>query len=364
PSFPRQVRRRVFKGFAASMPPLKPVVPHIEAIHSRVPLEIFRGCIQGCRFCNAGFFYRPKRERPVSSLISCANSLLCNTGNESLGLLSLSTSDYSKLPELISGLNRQRTFPDQTLSVPSLRMNDKTLALLETVPELKKGGLTFAPEAGSQRLRDIINKNITEEDILKVVTATRESCYRVMKLYFMMGLPFETNEDLDAIADLVEKIEATARREKIKKELNISLSGFVPKPFTPFQWAAQNDVAMLDEKRRRICTTMKRSRARISWRDSYLCQLEGVLARGDERVGALLKAARKRGCRFDGWTEHFRADAWRDAFAETGIDAASYTRERPLNEMLPWEFIDYRTPREYFVHEYREAAGLAGVQLP
>lgn len=364
PAFPRPVKRRVFKGFGASTPPLHPVVPHIEAIHSRAPLEIFRGCIQGCRFCNAGFFYRPKRERPATTLIDCGRALLTNTGNESLGLVSLSTSDYTALPELISGIDKQRTFPDQTLSVPSLRMNDKTLALLESVPELKKGGLTFAPEAGSQRLRDIINKNITEEDILKVVAGTRESCYRVMKLYFMMGLPFETDDDLAAIADLVEKIEATARREKVRKDINISLSGFVPKPFTPFQWAAQNDMAMLDAKRRQICNAMKKSRARISWRDSYLCQLEGVLSRGDERVGALLKAARKRGCRFDGWSEHFRPDAWREAFAETGIDPASYTRERPLGEMLPWEFIDFRTPREYFVREYREAAGLAGVQLP
>ncbi|HQG28673.1 MAG TPA: B12-binding domain-containing radical SAM protein, partial [Candidatus Ozemobacteraceae bacterium] len=182
PAFPKPVKRRVFKGFGASRPPLTPVVPHIEAIHSRAPLEIFRGCIQGCRFCNAGFFYRPKRERPASALIDCGRSLLANTGNESLGLVSLSTSDYTALSELITGLDKQRMFPDQTLSVPSLRMNDKTLALLETVPELKKGGLTFAPEAGSQRLRDIISKNITEEDILKVVAATRESCYRVMKL--------------------------------------------------------------------------------------------------------------------------------------------------------------------------------------
>lgn len=364
PAFPRQTKRRVFKGFGASMPPQKPVVPHIEAVHSRAPLEIFRGCIQGCRFCNAGFFYRPKRERPVQALLECGQALLKNTGNESLGLVSLSTSDYTGLSELIGRLDRERTYPDQTLSVPSLRMNDKTLAMLETVPELKKGGLTFAPEAGSQRLRDIINKNITEEDILRVVAATGESCYRVMKLYFMMGLPFETEADLDAIAELVEKIEMTARREKIRKEINISLSGFVPKPFTPFQWAAQDDMETLDGKRRRICTTLKKSRARVSWRDAYLCQLEGVLARGDERIGALLKAARKRGCRFDGWSEHFRPNAWREAFAEVGIDPSAYTRERPLNEMLPWEFIDYRTPREYFVREYREAARLAGVTLP
>ncbi|HOY65834.1 MAG TPA: TIGR03960 family B12-binding radical SAM protein [Candidatus Ozemobacteraceae bacterium] len=364
PAFPRQVKRRVFKGFGASLPPQKPVVPHIEAVHSRAPLEIFRGCIQGCRFCNAGFFYRPKRERPVQALLECGQALLKNTGNESLGLVSLSTSDYTGLAELIGRLDQGKTYPDQTLSVPSLRMNDKTLAMLETVPELKKGGLTFAPEAGSQRLRDIINKNITEEEILRVVAATGESCYRVMKLYFMMGLPFETEADLDAIAELVEKIETTARREKIRKDINISLSGFVPKPFTPFQWAAQDDMATLDGKRRRICTTLKKSRARVSWRDAYLCQLEGVLARGDERIGALLKAARKRGCRFDGWSEHFRPDAWREAFAEVGIDPATYTRERPLNEMLPWEFIDYRTPREYFVREYREAARLAGVTLP
>ncbi|NLI78969.1 MAG: radical SAM protein [Candidatus Riflebacteria bacterium] len=364
PAVPRPVRRRVFLGFGSSAPPLKPVVPNIETIHDRAPLEIFRGCVQGCRFCNAGFYYRPKRERPPAALAEWGETLLRQTGSDALGLISLSTSDYSHLPELLQQLNERKAFPDQSLSVPSLRMNENTLEMLSTMPDLRKSGLTFAPEAGSQRLRDIINKRITEEDIFKVVVATKDSAYRVLKLYFMIGLPFETDADVDAIADLVRRLDDAARRAKARKEFSISLSGFVPKPFTPFQWAGQDPPEVLKEKRLRVCAALKKCPAKISWRDEFLCQLETVLARGDGRVGALLDEARRQGSRFDGWNEHFSRESWQRAFAATGLDPAEFTRPIPLDRPLPWDFIDFRVPRAFLVAEYRRAADLAGVSVP
>ncbi len=359
PRFPGPVRRRVFKGFGQSAPPLKPLISNIESVHDRMPLEIFRGCIQGCRFCNAGFFYRPKRERSVNDLCGWAQDILRATGEETLGLISLSTSDYSCLGELVDRLGREKKFPDQTLAVPSLRMNDQTLTLLERIDEMKKSGLTFAPEAGSQRLRDIIHKRITEEEILHVIAATKGSNYQSIKLYFMMGLPFETDADLDAIPELVFRIEDVCRRERLRKELTISLSGFVPKPFTPFQWSRQATPRELYEKRQRVCQGLKKSRARISWRDEFLCLLEGVLSRGDARVGTVLFEAWKGGATFDGWCDRFREDAWKQAFERAGVDANDYTREMPTDQSLPWEFIDFRTPRSYYLDEYHRAAALA-----
>ncbi len=363
PRFPGPVRRRVFKGFSGSVPPLRPVVPNIQTVHNRVPIEIFRGCLQGCRFCNAGFFYRPKRERPAEKIAEWSRRILAETGDETLGLVSLSTSDYSRLPELLAMLDSGRRSADQTVSVPSLRMDDKTLALLQSTPNLKKGGLTFAPEAGSQRLRDIIGKRITEDEILRVILATKDSAYRTVKLYFMIGLPFETDSDIAAIPTLIRKMEEVCRRGKIHKEFSISLSGFVPKPFTPFQWAGQDEFGVLREKRVRICEDLKKSRARISWRDEFLCRLEAVLARGDARIGELLVAARRRNCRFDGWGDHFQASEWRESFVETGIDFVDYTKSRTVSEVLPWDFIDFRVPRAFLEKEYRAAASLAGVQV-
>ncbi|MBF0498938.1 MAG: radical SAM protein [Candidatus Riflebacteria bacterium] len=355
PQFPKPVRRRVFKGFASSAPPLKMIIPNVETIHNRVPLEIFRGCMQGCRFCNAGYFYRPRRDRTPRALIECAATLMRNTGNESVGLLSLSTSDYGCLDELVTGVVSNRVFPDQNITVPSLRMNEATLQLLKRGDQVKKSGLTFAPEAGSQRLRDVIGKKITEDDILRVIEATRESCYQTVKLYFMIGLPFETNSDVDAIAELVGKIDGTARRMKLRKDLSISLSPFVPKPFTPFQWAEQLPAEELLARRVRVTNALKRTRAKVSWREEFLCGLEAVLARGDERVGKLILAAHRKGCRFDGWGEQFRRKAWEESLKETGLTISEFARERSLEEKLPWDFIDFRTPRAFLEAEYRRA---------
>ncbi len=362
PEFPGRVKRRVFKGFSQSQPPLKPVVPNVQAIHNRAPLEIFRGCMKGCRFCNAGFFYRPKRERPVEDLVKYAGDLLQSTGEESLGLLSLSTSDYNRLEDLIRSLDKAKLYPEQSVSIPSMRMNDNTIALLDATPHIRKGGLTFAPEAGTQRLRNVINKNVTEEDIISVMKATGGSDYRTVKLYFMMGLPFETDEDIHGIVDLVKRLEAIGKTTKPRKQISISLSGFVPKPFTPFQWSEQASMSELRRKRQIVCRGLERGSSRVSWREEFLCLLESVLSRGDERVGELIESAFRNGCKFDGWHEFFSKEKWEKAFAETGVMAEDYLRARTLDEQLPWDFIDFQVPRAYLENEYRLAEQAAGEQ--
>ena len=363
PEFHKNVRRRIFEDFAKSKPPVKPVIPNVQAIHNRAPLEILRGCVNGCRFCNAGYYYRPKRERPPEALVSYAHEMLENTGEESLGLLSLSTSDYTKLPKLISGLNETKLYPEQTVSIPSMRMNDNTIALLDSSSKIRKGGLTFAPEAGTQRLRDIINKNITEDDIIHVMQTTGSSDYRTVKLYFMMGLPFETDDDINGLIELVKRLDDIAKTVKPKKQISISLSGFVPKAFTPFQWAGQNSMEELKRKRIMICKGLEGCRAHLSWRDEYLCLLEAILSRGDEKVGELILAAWKNGCKFDGWQECFSKKGWETAFEETKIDITPYISSHKISEVLPWDFIDYRTPRAYLESEYKKAAEIAGVTI-
>jgi len=360
PEFAAPVKRRVFKGFSASTPPVKPLLPNVQTVHNRATLEIFRGCMQGCRFCNAGFYYRPKRERPVENLVEYAHQLLQNSGEESLGLLSLSTSDYCRLTDLITALDQQKLYPEQNISIPSLRMNESTISLLDATPHIRKGGLTFAPEAGTQRLRNVIKKNISEEDIISVMRATSGSDYRTVKLYFMMGLPFETDADIEGIVDLVRRLEDIGRTCRPRKQISLSLSGFVPKPFTPFQWAAQADISELRRKRLIVCRGLERSGSKVSWREEFLCLLESVLSRGDERVGELILKAWQLGCRFDGWHEHFSRNLWEQAFVETGIDASTYLKERPVEEALPWDFVDFQVPRAYLEKEYAEAARAAG----
>jgi radical SAM superfamily enzyme YgiQ (UPF0313 family) len=364
PEFPaKSVTRRVFKGFSQSAPPLHPVVPNVQATHNRAAIEIFRGCIRGCRFCNAGFYYRPKRERPVENIVKYSCEMLKNTGEETLGLLSLSTSDYSNFESLVKALQASKLYPEQTISIPSLRMNDNTIKLLDETPQIRKGGLTFAPEAGTQRLRDVINKNITEEDIINVMKTTGDSEYRTVKLYFMMGLPFEKDEDIEGIVALVKRLEEIGRSTKPKKQISISLSGFIPKPFTPFQWAGQNSIDELKRKRVMVCKGLEGSSTKISWREEYLCLLESVLARGDEKICDLILAAYQNGCKLDGWFEHFSREGWEKAFEQTGIKAEDYTRSHNISEKLPWDFIDFLTPRAFFEKEYRLAAEIAGEEV-
>jgi radical SAM superfamily enzyme YgiQ (UPF0313 family) len=355
PQFPDKVKRRVFKDFGKSNPPEKLLIPNVQTVHNRAPLEIFRGCINGCRFCNAGFYYRPKRERNVDCLARSARKMLQNTGEESLGLLSLSTSDYSQLTELVSKLEENKVYPEQKISIPSMRMNDNTIELLKN----HKGGLTFAPEAGSQRLRDIICKNVTEKDIFDVIEATRDINYRTLKLYFMMGLPFETNDDLNAIAELVKKIEDLSKKMKPRKQISISLSGFIPKPFTPFQWCKQASMEELKNKRITVSQGLSLTRARLSWRDEYLCMLEAVLSRGDESVSELVIAAHKAGCRFDGWNELFNRAGWEKAFKELDFKPEKFIGQFSLESPLPWDFVDFQVPVAFLKSEYIKAAEIA-----
>ncbi|MGM0598402.1 MAG: radical SAM protein [Candidatus Rifleibacteriota bacterium] len=359
PQFPDKVKRRIFTDFSKSTPPEKLLIPNVQTVHNRAPLEIFRGCVNGCRFCNAGFYYRPKRERNVDCLAQSARRMLENTGEESLGLLSLSTSDYSQLPDLVSKLEENKIYPEQKISIPSMRMNENTIKLLKN----HKGALTFAPEAGSQRLRNIICKNVTEKDIFDVIEATRDINYRTLKLYFMMGLPFESQDDLDAIVELVKKIEYISKKMKPRKQISISLSGFIPKPFTPFQWCKQASMDELKNKRITVNQGLRNTRARLSWRDEYLCMLEAVLSRGDESVSELIIAAHKAGCRFDGWNELFNRAGWEKAFKELNFEPEHFSQQFSLEKMLPWDFIDFQVPRSFLESEYQKAAEIAGESI-
>ncbi|NLM17973.1 MAG: radical SAM protein [Candidatus Riflebacteria bacterium] len=363
PEFPAPVKHRIYKGFVDSVPPLNPVLPNIQAVHDRATIEIFRGCTAGCRFCNAGFYYRPKRERKVEDVLAYSKALLENTGEDTLGLLSLSTSDYRHLEKLIKGLDDLKLYPEQSISIPSLRMSDNTVTLLNASKNIRKGGLTFAPEAGTQRLRDIINKNVTEEDIIQVITSASTSTYKKIKLYFMMGLPFETEEDLEGLVDLVNRLEETVRAMKPRKTISISLSGFVPKAFTPFQWARQATTEELIEKRKLVCDGLKRFNTPISWRDEITCLIEALFARGDEKISELLLVAYKNGCFMDGWYEFFSADNWLKSIEEMNINLNDYLGEKSINAPLPWDFVDYGTPKSFFLSEYQKAAKIAGVEL-
>ena len=345
--------------------PEKPVVPYIKATQDRVVLEIQRGCIRGCRFCQAGMIYRPVRERKLEMLKERARTMLKNTGHEEISLSSLSSSDYSELKELVTFLIDE--FKDQkiNISLPSLRIDAFSLDVMSKVQDIRKSSLTFAPEAGSQRLRDVINKGLTEEVILNGAGMAFEGGWNRVKLYFMLGLPTETEEDMKGIAELSDKIarryyEIPKDQRNGKVQIVASSSFFVPKPFTPFQWAKMcTKEEFLDRARivNHACREQLNHKSiKYNWHEADVTVLEGVLARGDRRIAPVILKAYEKGCLYDAWSETFHNDLWMEAFEECGVDIAFYNnRERDVDEILPWDFIDTGVTKEFLKREWKNA---------
>jgi radical SAM family uncharacterized protein/radical SAM-linked protein len=341
--------------------PEKPVVPYGRPVHDRLRLEVSRGCTRGCRFCQAGMIYRPVRERSVHTLMHQAEQALAATGYDELSLLSLSTSDYSCMPELMAGLIA-RCMPEHiAVSLPSFRAGTLTPELMTRIKQIRKTGFTIAPEAGSQRLRNVINKNITREDIASTVRDAFSLGWQVIKLYFMVGLPTETEEDLSALVDLVLdlrklRLQKTRGMKGHKNQINVSVNTFIPKPHTPFQWSPQLTVEASRKRIQWLKENLQYSDIQFKWQHPQVGLLEGLWARGDRRLSKLLVAAWRNGCRLDGWSDHFDAAKWEKSLAETGIDIAFYTtRTRDISEPLPWDHIHARVTRDFLISEWERS---------
>lgn len=359
---PIKVEKQVVMDLTDAPYPEKPIVPFIKATQDRVVLEIQRGCIRGCRFCQAGMIYRPNREKNIEVLKKHAYEMLKNTGHEEISLSSLSSSDYSELEELVSFLIDNFKEKGVNISLPSLRIDAFSLDVMGKVQDIRKSSLTFAPEAGSQRLRDVINKGLTEEVILNGAGMAFEGGWQKVKLYFMLGLPTETTEDMRAIAELANKIavryyEIPKEQRNGKCQITISTSFFVPKPFTPFQWARMYDKDNYLGRAKTVNDAVKeqlnRKSIKYNWHEADVTVLEGIFARGDRRIGQALVKAYEKGCIFDAWSEFFDNSKWLETFEELGIDTDFYTmRERDREEVFPWDFIDAGVTKEFLLRQW------------
>lgn len=358
---PATVRKRILTDMDAAYYPKSFVVPFLDIVHDRAMSEIFRGCIRGCRFCQAGFIYRPVREKSPAVINAQSRALCESTGYEEFSLSSLSTSDYSRLEELLPALLDWAEKEHTNISLPSLRVDGFSEELANQLNVLRRSGLTFAPEAGTQRLRDAINKNVTEEEILDTCGKAFAGGWPAVKLYFMMGLPTETMEDVAGIAELGQKIvnRFYANPDKPKgKGVTVSISAacFVPKPFTPFQWEPQDTMEMLHEKQRHLVSSVTTKKISLSWHDATTSFLEAVFARGDRRLGAVIEEAHRRGCTMDSWSEHFDFDKWMEVFHDVGLDPAFYAnRRRDYDEVLPWDHLDYGVTKAFLKKESEKA---------
>jgi radical SAM family uncharacterized protein len=361
PELPEIIRRVAVQDLNLAPFPTAPIVPYPETIHERVAVEIVRGCTQGCRFCQAGMITRPARERSNEKIQSLVSDILENTGYDEVALTSLSSADHTQIKEMVREVIDEHGEDRVGVSLSSLRTDKFSVELAEEVQRVRRSGLTFAPEAGSQRMRNVINKNVSEEDIERATSAAFEGGWRLIKLYFMIGLPTESDEDVTAIGETARRIANTGRKLGAQPKINVGVSSFVPKPFTPFQWHGMDSMEEFDRKQRALRDSMRRDKSlSLSWNDPSTTLIEGTLCLGDRRVGRAIYRAWELGCRLDCWDEFFKFESWMQAFEETGVDPKFYAcRQKPYEETLPWDHIDVGLNKWHLAEEDKKARSMA-----